>query len=87
MSFVEKDDILDVVEQLLCHSWPEEMDKISIPFPRLTYQEAIAKYGSDKPDTRFDMEVSVTKCCLGLGPQFAFQGCSKIARDCSSAAL
>ena len=59
MSFVEKDDIQDIVEQLLQFSWPENKPKLTTSFPRMKYADAIANYGSDKPDTRFDMKVII----------------------------
>lgn len=56
MSFIEQEDILEVFEGLTRHLLREihniEIDK----FPRLTYREAINKYGNDKPDIRFGME-------------------------------
>tara|TARA_B100000686_G_scaffold355257_1_gene471676 strand:- start:27245 stop:29074 length:1830 start_codon:yes stop_codon:yes gene_type:complete len=57
MSFVEQDDILSLVEDLYSGLVRELLpDKeIVFPFPRLTYQEAIDFYGSDKPDTRFGL--------------------------------
>ena len=57
MSFVDKDDIQDIVEKLLQFSWPNDKTQLVTPFPRMKYVDAIANYGSDKPDTRFDMKV------------------------------
>ncbi len=56
MSFVSQDDILDLIEELLITMVETLTDKRMIkPFPRLTYAESMAKYGSDKPDLRFEM--------------------------------
>ncbi len=59
MSFVEQDDILQLIEALYIHLvealLPEKRVK-ETPFPRLTYAEAMARFGSDKPDLRFGME-------------------------------
>ena len=57
MSFVEQDDILNLVEDLYSGLVRELLPNrdIVFPFPRLTYQEAIDLYGSDKPDTRFGL--------------------------------
>jgi aspartyl-tRNA synthetase len=57
MSFVEQDDILQVTEDLFTALVPEVSTKRVLfePFPRLSYQEAMDKYGSDKPDMRFEM--------------------------------
>ena len=66
MSFVDKDDIQDIVEALLRYSWPEDRPPIETPFPRMKYKDAIANYGSDKPDTRFDMQVHWQQLCTVL---------------------
>ena len=56
MSFVEEDDILGVCERLFKGLFKEVMGiDVSISFPRMDYEEAMLKYGSDKPDTRFDL--------------------------------
>lgn len=58
MSFVTEDDVFDVAEGLMQALWREVRgEEIEAPFPRLTYREAIDKYGSDKPDLRFGMEI------------------------------
>ncbi len=55
MSFVEQEDILDTFEGLTKHLFKEIKGIEVTDFPRIPYSEAIEKYGSDKPDTRFDM--------------------------------
>jgi len=56
MAFVEQEDILETFEGLVRHLF-ESVKGIDLPeFKRITYAEAMAKYGSDKPDLRFDME-------------------------------
>ncbi len=58
MSFVDVDDILDITEGFLSRLWKDVMGKeLAMPIPRLTYTEAMNRYGSDKPDTRFGMEL------------------------------
>uniref|UniRef100_A0A8V5FK53 Uncharacterized protein n=1 Tax=Melopsittacus undulatus TaxID=13146 RepID=A0A8V5FK53_MELUD len=57
MSFVDKTGIQKLVEGLLQYSWPKERGSISTPFPSMTYEEALADYGTDKPDTRFGMKI------------------------------
>lgn len=58
MSFIEREDIYNLIEGLLKRIWNSALNlDISTPFKRLTFQEAINRYGSDKPDTRFDMEL------------------------------
>jgi aspartyl-tRNA synthetase len=59
MSFVEEEDILELLESLYT-SMIEKLKpglKLTKPFPRLTYSEAMEKYGSDKPDLRFGLEI------------------------------
>lgn len=58
MSFVTQDDVLDVWERLFAHVMKEVKGvDIPRPFPRITYADAIARFGSDKPDMRFGMEL------------------------------
>jgi aspartyl-tRNA synthetase len=56
MSFVERDDVLDLMEQLVVKIFKETLDlTVTAPFYRMTYADAMATYGSDKPDLRFGM--------------------------------
>lgn len=56
MSFVETDDIMDMAEGFVRKLMKETLDvDITAPLPRLTFADAMNKYGSDKPDTRFEM--------------------------------
>ncbi len=58
MSFIDEDDIIEVIEGMLKHIFRVVLNKdIKTPFPRLTYDESISKYGLDKPDTRFDLHI------------------------------
>lgn len=57
MSFVEEKDVFDVVEGLMRKIFKEVKGVDLCPFPALTYNECMAQYGSDKPDTRFDMKL------------------------------
>jgi aspartyl-tRNA synthetase len=59
MSFVDQDDVLDVIERLftaLCREIVPHK-RLVTPFPRLTYAEAMARFGSDKPDLRYGLEL------------------------------
>ena len=56
MSFVQPEDIFKVVEPMMADIFRLIDLKIDLPFPRLTYAEAMNLYGSDKPDTRFGLE-------------------------------
>lgn len=58
MSFVDQDDVIAMQEGLLVRIFRELMGiEIEAPFPRMTYDEAMERYGSDKPDTRFGFEL------------------------------
>jgi aspartyl-tRNA synthetase len=58
MSFMDQDEILALNERLVCHIF-QTVKGIDLPrpFPRLTYAEAMARYGTDKPDTRYGLEL------------------------------
>ncbi len=65
-SFVEREDILSLVEGMLKHVFQAAIGvDVPTPFPRLTYADAMNRFGSDKPDTRFGMELT------DLGDTFA----------------
>ena len=69
MSFVSEDDVMNICEGLLQKLWKEVLD-IDLPahFERLSWDEAMARFGSDKPDTRFGLElVDVTDAVRGAG--------------------
>jgi aspartyl-tRNA synthetase len=58
MSFIEREDIYALIEGLLKRVWKVALDMdIPTPFKRLSYEEALNRYGIDKPDTRFAMEI------------------------------
>ncbi len=59
MSFVDVDDILDIAEGYIQRLMKETLNiDIPMPLPRLKYNDAMSRYGSDKPDTRFGMEIT-----------------------------
>jgi aspartyl-tRNA synthetase len=58
MSFADVDDVLEVNETLLRAVWKEIKNVEIPPIPRITFHEAMERYGSDKPDTRFGLELS-----------------------------
>lgn len=68
MSFIQREDILNLVEELMAHIFRETLGvEINLPLPRLTYQEAITRFGTDKPDLRLGLEIQdvsteVKKC-------------------------
>ena len=60
LSFVDEDDVMDVNERLLQKLFKEILDvDIELPIQRMTWQEAMDRFGSDKPDLRFGMELKV----------------------------
>ncbi|MBG6121708.1 aspartate--tRNA ligase [Corynebacterium aquatimens] len=56
-SFVDQDDIIALAEEILVELWKLIGYEITTPIPRMTYAEAMEKYGSDKPDLRFDIQL------------------------------
>ena len=59
MSFVDQDDVLDLNERLMQHVLKTALDlDLPVPFPRLSFHDALSRYGSDKPDTRFGLELT-----------------------------
>lgn len=59
LSFVDVDDVIDVNERLLAKLFKNVLGvEVALPIPRMTWQEAMDRYGSDKPDTRFGMELT-----------------------------
>ncbi|HZU04876.1 MAG TPA: aspartate--tRNA ligase [Chloroflexota bacterium] len=75
MAFVEVDDVLNLIEELFTTlvqqltSW-----RVLSPFPRLTYHEALARYGTDKPDLRFDLPIVEVTDLAGATEFEVFRG-------------
>ncbi|MCA6073046.1 MAG: aspartate--tRNA ligase [Endomicrobium sp.] len=58
MSFVEEEDVMDIVERMLSRVFKVALNiDIKTPFERMPYEDAMLRFGSDKPDTRFEMEI------------------------------
>ncbi len=57
MSFVDQDNVIEVTEGVVAAAFKEAGIEVKPPFKRITWQEAMDKYGSDKPDTRFGLEL------------------------------
>jgi len=58
MSFIERDDIYALIEGLLARVWKTALDiDVPTPFPRIPFEEVMNRWGIDKPDTRFEMEL------------------------------
>ncbi|MBR5540115.1 MAG: aspartate--tRNA ligase [Clostridia bacterium] len=90
MSFVDVEDVLEIGEGFMKHVFKEILNvDIPLPLPRMTYTEAMERFGSDKPDTRFGMELCdvsdiVKDCGFGVFTS-AIQGggsvCGIVAKD------
>jgi aspartyl-tRNA synthetase len=81
MSFVEEEDIINLLEELFTSLMEKIRPDIRLikPFPRLTYDEAMKRYGTDKPDLRFGMEIRdlsdiVARCDFGIFSSAITQG-------------
>ncbi|XP_016385792.1 aspartate--tRNA ligase, mitochondrial isoform X2 [Sinocyclocheilus rhinocerous] len=71
ISFVDQAGVMSLIEGLVHYSWPEDKGQINVPFPSMTYEEAMRDYGVDKPDTRFGMKlVDVTTAFQGTQIEF-----------------
>src|SRR5205085_3661208 len=58
MSFATEEDVYEVIEGMFVRLWDELLGvRLEQPFPRLTFEESMARYGTDKPDTRYGMEL------------------------------
>jgi aspartyl-tRNA synthetase len=68
MSFPSRDDIFAVIERACQRMWACIGAEVKIPFPRITYREALLRYGTDKPDRRFGMELAEVTALLESQP-------------------
>lgn len=58
MSFCDEEDVFALMEGLFSHLWREILDvELPVPFPRLDIKESLLRYGTDKPDLRYDLEI------------------------------
>ncbi|HET7476855.1 MAG TPA: aspartate--tRNA ligase [Dermatophilaceae bacterium] len=76
MSFVEQDDVLELGEALAAAVWSTIGAQVKGPFPRLTWHEAMQRYGSDKPDLRFGLELVDCTAYFAETPFRVFQPAS-----------
>ncbi|MDP2914765.1 MAG: aspartate--tRNA ligase [Candidatus Aminicenantes bacterium] len=68
MSFIDREELFELIEGLMAVLFELVGEKLSPPFPRLTYAEAMERYGSDKPDLRIPLEMKdLTAVAAGLG--------------------
>ncbi|WP_375431788.1 aspartate--tRNA ligase [uncultured Friedmanniella sp.] len=73
MSFVDQDDVIALSEEILTRIWALIGVELSTPFPRITYAEAMNRYGSDKPDLRFGTEITELTSYFADTPFRVFQ--------------
>lgn len=79
-SFIDEEDIFSIVEGLMYSMFKEVLNvELSLPFPRMSYQEAYIKYGTDKPDLRYDTILYDVSSVANLIPFPPFQGKEVIA--------
>ncbi|MEK7370621.1 MAG: aspartate--tRNA ligase [candidate division NC10 bacterium] len=72
-SFLDRDDFLPIVEGMVAQVWRQVKGvELALPFPRIAYDEALARYGSDKPDLRFAMELRDVSVLFAGGEFQAF---------------
>ncbi|NOR05854.1 MAG: aspartate--tRNA ligase [Deltaproteobacteria bacterium] len=69
MSFIDEDDIIDLIEGLMCFLFKEALGKdVKTPFQKLTFQEAMDRFGTDRPDMRFGLELcDISDIAAGCG--------------------
>ena len=69
LSFTDRDHIMSMVEAILVNCWPESNGSLSTPFQKMSYDEAMEKFGSDKPDLRFDMQLQNVTNLIALNEE------------------
>lgn len=75
MSFVEEDDVLEITERVLTSVFEVAgLEVTSAPWPRMTYAESMSRFGNDRPDTRFGLELSDVGDALGATEFKVFRG-------------
>ncbi|XP_043482569.1 aspartate--tRNA ligase, mitochondrial [Leptopilina heterotoma] len=63
ISFSDREQIMELAQELVVYCWPEELGPIKLPFPQITFAEAMEKYGVDSPDLRIPNELqNITEC-------------------------
>ncbi|HMD02381.1 MAG TPA: aspartate--tRNA ligase [Candidatus Baltobacteraceae bacterium] len=81
MSFVDEEEVMAVMEDCIAYVWREALgNEIPRPIPRMTYSEALRRFGSDKPDLRFELELS------DVAPAFAATPIKFLAEHAQNAA-
>lgn len=73
LSFTDRESIMSMVEAILVNCWPESNGTLSTPFQKLTYSEVMEKYGSDKPDLRFESQLQNVTNLVALNEELPEQ--------------
>ncbi len=73
MSFVDQDDVIAVAEDIIAALWRLIGHEITTPIPRITFADAMNRYGSDKPDLRFNLEITELTAYFANTPFRVFQ--------------
>jgi aspartyl-tRNA synthetase len=74
LSFPQKETVFDIVEGLLTRLFEIAGVNVAVPFPRMTHQESVSRYGTDRPDTRFGLELTDTAQAFSQTEFRVFQG-------------
>ena len=74
LSFTDEEEVADLIEGLFAVVFPLAGIEIETPFPRLSYRQAMARYGSDRPDLRFGLEITELTGILGESGFRGFRG-------------
>jgi len=73
MSFIEQDDIIDVIERMIKYVFKEVLDvDVKIPFKKISYSDAMKKYGNDRPDLRKELKEKFAFCWIVDFPMFEY---------------
>ena len=78
MSFPRQEDIFNVIENVMVRACAVAGIKVEAPFPHMLYKDAIRKYGSDKPDMRFEMELHEVTSCFPEEAKQKLQICGSV---------
>lgn len=71
LSFTDRESIMSLVEAILVNCWPESNGTLSTPFQKMSFDEVMEKYGTDKPDLRFDMQLQNVSNLVALNEELA----------------
>lgn len=76
MSFVDREGVMSLIENLLLYSWPGELDHIKVPFKRMLYEDAMELYGTDRPDLRISYQIKNLSHIIDLAVKETMELCN-----------